>query len=51
MRQIFEFSSDSGNTAEKLHEETYRDFGFELLSVERGSLAQRVSIIKEQFFS
>jgi predicted ATPase len=31
---------------EKIHEETYRDFGFELVSVERGSLAERVSIIQ-----
>src|SRR4051812_43624095 len=31
---------------EKLHEETYRDFGFELISVERGSLAERVSAIQ-----
>jgi predicted ATPase len=31
---------------EKIHEETYRDFGFELISVERGSLAERVSFIK-----
>jgi predicted ATPase len=31
---------------EKIHEETYRDFGFELVSVEPGSLADRVSIIK-----
>ncbi len=31
---------------EKIHEETYRDFGFELVPVERGSLAERVSIIK-----
>ena len=31
---------------ESLHEETYRDFGFELFSVEPGSLAERVSIIK-----
>ena len=31
---------------EKIHEETYRDFGFELVSVEPGSLAERVSIIK-----
>jgi predicted ATPase len=31
---------------EKIHEETYRDCGFELVSVERGSLAERVSIIK-----
>jgi predicted ATPase len=31
---------------EKIHEETYQDFGFELVSVEPGSLAERVSIIK-----
>jgi predicted ATPase len=31
---------------EKIHEETYRDFGFELVSVEPGSLAERVSIVK-----
>ena len=31
---------------EKIHEETYRDLGFGLVSVEPGSLAQRVSIIK-----
>ena len=31
---------------ERIHEETYRDFGFELVSVEPGSLAERVSIIK-----
>jgi predicted ATPase len=31
---------------EKIHEETYRDFGFELISVEPGSLIERVSIIK-----
>ena len=31
---------------EKIHEETYRDFGFELVSVEPGSLAERVSVIK-----
>lgn len=31
---------------EKIHEETYRDFGFELVSVEQGSLVERVSIIK-----
>jgi predicted ATPase len=31
---------------EKIHEETYRDFGFELVSVEPGSLEERVSIIK-----
>ena len=31
---------------EKIHEETYRDFGFELISVEPGSLQERVSRIK-----
>jgi predicted ATPase len=31
---------------EKIHEETYQDFGFELISVEPGSLAQRVNIIR-----
>lgn len=31
---------------EKIHEETYRDFGFELVSVEPGSLGERVGIIK-----
>ena len=31
---------------EKIHEETYRGFGFELVSVEPRSLAERVSIIK-----
>ena len=31
---------------EKIHEEIYRDFGFELVSVEPGSLEERVSIIK-----
>jgi len=31
---------------EKIHEETYRDFGFELVSVEPRSLVERVSIIK-----
>ena len=31
---------------ENIHEETYRDLGFELVSVERGSLAERVSMIK-----
>ena len=31
---------------EKLHEKTYLDFGFELVSVEPGSLAERVGIIK-----
>jgi predicted ATPase len=31
---------------EKIHEETYRDFGFELVSIEPGSLTERVGIIK-----
>src|SRR5579863_2228720 len=31
---------------EKIHEETYRNFGFELVSVEPGSLTERVSTIK-----
>ncbi len=31
---------------EKIHEETYRDFGFELISVAPGSLAERVDKIK-----
>ena len=31
---------------EKIHEETYRDFGFELVSVEPASVLKRVSIIK-----
>ena len=31
---------------EKIHEETYRGFGFELVSVEPGSVAERVNIIK-----
>jgi predicted ATPase len=36
---------------EKIHEETYRDFGFELVSVERGNLAERVRVIKTTIFS
>ena len=31
---------------EKIHEETYRAFGFELVSVEPGSVTERVSMIK-----
>ena len=31
---------------EKIHEGTYRDFGFELVPVERGSLMERVGVIK-----
>jgi predicted ATPase len=30
---------------ERIHEETYRDFGFELISVEPGSVLERVSAI------
>jgi predicted ATPase len=31
---------------ETIHEQTYRDFGFKLISVEPGSVTERVSIIK-----
>jgi len=31
---------------EKIHEETYREFGFELVSVEPRSLVERISIVK-----
>ncbi|MBV8810766.1 MAG: AAA family ATPase [Acidobacteriaceae bacterium] len=31
---------------EKIHEQTYRDFGFELVSIEPGSLVERVRVIK-----
>lgn len=31
---------------EKIHEETYRNFGFDLISIEPGTLLERVSIIK-----
>jgi len=31
---------------EKIHENVYRDFGFDLVSVEPGTLAERVNIIK-----
>jgi predicted ATPase len=31
---------------EKIHEEIYRDFGFELVPVDPGSLLKRVSIIR-----
>jgi predicted ATPase len=31
---------------ERIHEETYRDLGFELVSIEPGSLVDRVNIIK-----
>ena len=39
-------SFDEAMRFEKIHEEIYRDFGFELISVERASLAERVSLIK-----
>ena len=35
---------------EKIHEETYRDFGFELVPVEPGSVAERVANIKGSLF-
>jgi predicted ATPase len=31
---------------ERLHEETYRDFGFDLVSIKPGSLKERVNLIK-----
>jgi predicted ATPase len=31
---------------EKIHEETYRDFGFELVSIEPGSVMERIAKIK-----
>lgn len=31
---------------ERIHEETYRGFGFELISVEPGNLLERVNLIK-----
>ena len=31
---------------ERIHEETYRSFGFELFPVERGDLLERVGLIK-----
>jgi predicted ATPase len=36
---------------EKIHEEIYRDFGFELISVEPGRLAERVGTIKAALLS
>ena len=33
---------------EKIHEETYREFGFELVSVEPGSVEERVRMIKAE---
>jgi predicted ATPase len=43
VRQI---SLEEAMRFEKIHEETYRDFGFEQVSVEPGSLAERVRIIQ-----
>ena len=40
-----QYGSATGNDL-PAHEETYRNFGFELVSVEPGSLAERVSVIK-----
>jgi predicted ATPase len=31
---------------EKIHEQTYKDFGYELVSIEPGSLVERVNIIR-----
>jgi predicted ATPase len=31
---------------ERVHEETYRDFGFDLVSVKPGPLKERVNLIK-----
>jgi len=36
---------------EKIHEETYRSFGFELVSVEPASLMERVSLVKTAIHS
>lgn len=36
---------------ERIHEQTYREFGFELISIERGPLTERVSTIKAAVFS
>ena len=35
----------------RIHEEVYRDFGFELVSVEPGSVTERVSFIKAAIVS
>ena len=37
---------DDATRFEKIHEETYRELGFELVSVEPSSLMERVSLIK-----
>jgi len=39
-------SLDDAVRLERIHEETYRDLGFELVSVEPGSLVERVTMIK-----
>jgi predicted ATPase len=33
---------------ERIHEETYRDFGFEPISIEPGAVTERVAIVKRQ---
>ncbi len=42
-RQI---SFDEALRFERIHEDTYRDFGFDLISVAAGSLPERVAAIK-----
>ncbi len=39
-------SFDDALRFEEIHEQTYRDFGFELIYIERGSLTERVAAIK-----
>ena len=39
-------SFDDALRFEKIHEATYRELGFELVSVEPGSLVERVNLIK-----
>jgi predicted ATPase len=39
-------SFEDAQRFEKIHEETYRRFGFDLIPIEPGSLAERVSAIK-----
>jgi predicted ATPase len=43
--EVRQISFEEAVRFEKIHEETYRDLGFELVSVEPGSLAERVTII------
>jgi predicted ATPase len=44
--EVWRISLEETLRFEKIHEETYRDFGFELISVEPGSLEERISMIK-----